>query len=82
MLWDWYMVLNTILGTVVVLVNTVEIMILGMKKNKRKTYKCFLLSLCISDCIFGLTKIIAVIIEWVFGQYIDHTYIFFSFLLL
>lgn len=60
--------LNIVVGVVVILVNVVEFIILVRKKEKRKTYECFLLSLSVSDFLFGAWKIIFVTLVWISGE--------------
>lgn len=49
--------IDLIFGLVLVFVNIAEIIILARKKGKRKIYECFLLSLSITDLLFGASKI-------------------------
>lgn len=67
--WILYMTLTIVFIIIVISVNVAEIIILARKKDKRKTYECFLLSLSVSDFVLGLTKIIFVFTVWNFNQY-------------
>lgn len=56
------------LGFIVVILNICEVIILARLENKRKVYECYLLSLSITDLLFGLWKISVSVMFFVYQK--------------
>lgn len=54
-----------LVGAGVAVLNFIEIIVLQRLKNKRKTYETLLLSLSITDFLFGVWKIIGFVVDYV-----------------